>query len=256
MLKGSSVEMQPSSASASPVCLVTGAGGGIGRAVASRLAAEGYRLALADLNAAALEETRALIPEAFTWAGDLTREESVRELFALLLERFGRLDAAVNAAGLLRIRPLEEITKAEWDQVMSANAGSAFLVCRECCAPMKAQGSGRIVNFSSVAGQVGGILSGAHYAASKSAVISLTRSVAKYLAPHGVRVNAIAPSGVETDMLRQFTPEQMEELRMGIPVQRFGTAEEIAGVVAWLLSPAADYITGQTLNVNGGAYLG
>lgn len=238
------------------VALITGAGGGIGRAVARKFASEGYRLALADLNATALGQTRAELPDAWTWSGDLSCEESVRDLFAQLLERFGRIDAAINAAGVLRIRPFEEITKAEWDQVMSANAGSAFLVCQACCAPMKTQGSGRIVNFSSVAGQVGGILSGAHYAASKAAVISLTRSVAKYLAPYGVRCNVLAPSGVSTEMLAQFTPEQAEALRQGIPVGRFGTAEEIAEVVAWLCSPAADYITGQTINVNGGAYLG
>jgi 3-oxoacyl-[acyl-carrier protein] reductase len=238
------------------VALITGAGGGIGRSVARKFAGEGYRLALADLNATALEQTGAELPQAWTWAGDLTSEESVDDLFAQLLGRFGRIDAAINAAGVLRIGPIEQISKAEWDEVMSANAGSAFLVCRACCAPMKAQGSGRIVNFSSVAGQVGGILSGAHYAASKAAVISLTRSVAKYLAPHGVRCNVLAPSGVETEMLAQFTPEQAEALRQGIPVGRFGTAEEIAEVVAWLCSPAADYITGQTINVNGGAYLG
>lgn len=239
------------------VALVTGAGGGIGGATARALAAEGWELALADLDRAALERLASALPgRPWLWSGDLSDEDAVRQLFAGLLDRFGRIDAAVNAAGMLRIRPFEEISKAEWDQVMSVNAGSTFLVCRECCAPMKAQGSGRIVNFSSVAGQVGGILSGAHYAASKAAVISLTRSVAKYLAPYGVRVNVIAPSGVETDMLGQFTPEQMDELREGIPVRRFGTAEEIAGVVAWLLSPAADYITGQTINVNGGAYLG
>ncbi|HTE20555.1 MAG TPA: SDR family oxidoreductase, partial [Armatimonadota bacterium] len=115
---------------------------------------------------------------------------------------------------------------------------------------------GRIINFSSVAAQVGGILSGAHYAASKAAVVSLTRSVAKYLAADGVRCNAIAPSGVETGMLRQYADAEMETLREGIPLKRFGTPAEIAELVLWLASPAADYITGQTLHINGGAYLG
>jgi 3-oxoacyl-[acyl-carrier protein] reductase len=240
------------------VALVTGAGGGIGSAVARRLAGEGARLVLADRRAEALEQAAASSAgrEVLAWAGDLTDEEGVGDLFARLLERFGRLDIAVNAAGVLRTTRFEEISKREWDEVMSVNAGSAFLVCRACCEPMRRQGWGRIINFSSISGQVGGILSGAHYAASKAAVISLTRSVAKYLAPHGVRCNAIAPSGVETEMLRQYPEAQMEVLRQGIPVGRFGTPDEIADLVLWLASPASDFITGQTIGINGGAYLG
>jgi len=240
------------------VVLVTGAGGGIGGAVARRFAQDpGTRLVLVDLHAPPLEALAVQLTEAecLTWAGDLTQEDGVRGLFRQLLERFGRLDVVVNSAGVLRKTPFEEITKAEWDQVMNANAGSAFLVCREAAGPMRRQGSGRIINFSSIAAQVGGILSGAHYAASKAAVISLTRSVAKLLAPHGVRCNVLAPSGIETDMLAQFTDDQRDTLCAGIPVGRFGTPEEVAEVVHWLASPAADYITGQTINVNGGAFL-
>lgn len=242
------------------IVLVTGAGGGIGRAVAQRFVVDtGVRLVLADLRRGPLEETAAALPdgvEPLLWDGDLTREDAVQTLFELILGTFGRIDVAVNSAGILRKTPFEEITKAEWDLVMSANAGSAFLVCQACCEPMRRQGSGRIINFASVAAVVGGILSGAHYAASKAAVISLTRSVAKYLAPHGVRCNVLAPSGVDTEMLAQFTDEQRDALCAGIPVGRFGTPEEMAGVVHWLASPAADYITGQTIHVNGGAYLG
>jgi len=241
------------------VVLVTGAGGGIGRAVARRFDEDvDSRLVLADLRRGPLEETAAALSGAkpLVWDGDLTDEVAVRALFALIQDAYGRIDVAVNSAGILRRTPFEEITKAEWDLVLSANAGSAFLVCQACCEPMRRQGSGRIINFASVAALVGGILSGAHYAASKAAVISLTRSVAKILAPHGVRCNVLAPSGVDTEMLAQFTSEQKEALCAGIPVGRFGTPEEIAGVVHWLASPAADYITGQTIHVNGGAYLG
>src|SRR5262249_13720996 len=140
--------------------------------------------------------------------------------------------------------------------LMDANAGTAFLVCRECCEPMRRQGWGRIINFSSLAAQVGGVQSGAHYAASKAAVISLTRSVASYLAPHGVRCNALAPSGVDTEMLEVFNEGQRGVRARGTPAGRFATPEEIAEVVLWLSSPACDYVTGQTLHVNGGAYLG
>jgi len=238
------------------VALVTGAGGGIGRAVALRLASAGAQLALTDLRADALSETASLLPDALAWTGDLTREAEVAELFRLIHERYGRLDIAVHAAGLLRVVPFEEISKAEWDRVVDANLGSAFLVCRECCEPMRRQGWGRVITFSSIAGQTGGILSGAHYAASKAAIISLTRSLAKHLAPHGVRCNAIAPSGVATEMLDAFTEAQREALRQGIPVGRLGNVEEVAELVCWLASPAADFITGQTININGGAYLG
>lgn len=241
------------------VVLVTGAGGGIGRAVAQRFATDsGVQLVLADLRRGPLEETAAGLSgaEPLLWTGDLTDPEAVKGLFQQILETYGRIDVAVNSAGILRKTPFEEITKVEWDLVLNANAGSAFLVCQACCKPMRRQGSGRIINFASVAALVGGILSGAHYAASKAAVISLTRSVAKILAPHGVRCNVLAPSGVDTEMLAQFTDEQRDALCAGIPVGRFGTPEEIAGVVHWLASPEADYITGQTIHVNGGAYLG
>jgi 3-oxoacyl-[acyl-carrier protein] reductase len=227
--------------------------------VARRFAAEaGTRLVLADLRREPLEPLAAELTQAepLVYDGDLSSEAAVSSLFAQIEERFGRLDVAVNSAGILRRTPFEEITKAEWDQVFSINAGSAFLVSQACCKPMMRQGSGRIINFASIAAQVGGILSGAHYAASKAAVISLTRSVAKYLAPHGVRCNVLAPSGIATEMLDQFDDAQKDALCAGIPVGRFGTPEEIAEVVHWLASPAADYITGQTINVNGGAYLG
>jgi 3-oxoacyl-[acyl-carrier protein] reductase len=243
---------------AGTVALVTGAGGGIGAAVARRFAQLGFRLALADLRAESLQRTAAALRDAdvLTWCGDLTMEPQVRDLFGKLLDRFGRIDVAVNAAGILQATPFEEISKADWDRMVDANAGSAFLVCRECCPPMRRQGSGRIVNFSSLAAHVGGIMAGAHYAAGKAAVSSLTRSVAKHLAPYGVRCNAIAPSGVETEMLLEFTEPQRESLRQGNPSGRFAAAEEIAERVLWLVSPAADYITGQTININGGAYLG
>jgi NAD(P)-dependent dehydrogenase (short-subunit alcohol dehydrogenase family) len=230
------------------VALVTGAGGGIGGAVARRFAQLGMRLAIADLREEPVRRLAAeLGGEHLAWAGDLADEGNAAALFAGIMERFGRIDAAVNTAGILDATPFEQLTKAEWDRIMDANLGSAFLVCRHCCEPMRRQGSGRIVNFSSLAGQTGGILAGAHYSAAKAGVISLTRSVAKLLAPHGAGCNAIAPGAVETDMLRQWKPEQQQHLLAG---------EEVAELVLWLCSPASDYITGQTININGGTYLG
>jgi 3-oxoacyl-[acyl-carrier protein] reductase len=240
------------------VALITGASGGIGAAVARRFAGLGVRLALADLREEGLQRTAESLAggEALTFPGDLTDEETVRQLVRRALERFGRLDIAVNAAGVMKQTRLEAISKAEWDSVLGANLTTAFLVCRECVAPMKAQGWGRIINFSSLAAHAGGIVAGAHYAAAKAGVISLTRSVAKYLAPHGVRCNALAPSGVETEMLRLFTDDEQANLLQGIPLRRFGKPEDITELVLWLASPASDYVTGQTFNINGGAYFG
>jgi 3-oxoacyl-[acyl-carrier protein] reductase len=244
-------------AMAGKVALITGAGGGVGRALARRFAGLGMRLALADIRTDNVEATAAEIGgDVLTWSGDLTMEPQVKELFRELMECYGRIDVAVNAAGVLRSTPFEEITKAEWDSIVDANAGSTFLVCRECCAPMRGQGWGRIVNFASLAGQTGGIMAGAHYSAGKAAVISVTRSVAKLLAPHGVRCNAVAPSGIDTEMLYVFNEEQRDALLKGLPVGRFGVAEEIAELVLFLCSPATDFITGQTININGGVYLG
>jgi len=240
------------------VALITGAGGGIGGEVARRFAGAGALLALADRRREPLDALARELAgeEPLLWTGDLAQEEGVTELFGLILARYGRLEVAVNAAGVLTAVPFEEISKAAWDAMIDANLGSAFLVCRECSAPMRRGGWGRIVNFASMAGQVGGVQAGAHYAAAKAGVISLTRSVAKHLAPFGVRCNAIAPAGVETDMLYQFSEEQRARLLAGIPIGRFATPADIAELVLWLASPASDAITGQTINVNGGAYLG
>jgi 3-oxoacyl-[acyl-carrier protein] reductase len=216
------------------------------------------RLVITDRQAAGLESTAATLGEAEVLARpcELTLEPQVKQLFAALMDRFGRIDVAVNCAGVMRVTPLEALEKSEWDDVLDANVGSAFLVCRECAGPMRRQGSGRIINFSSLAAHVGGLAAGPHYAAAKAAVIGLTRSVSRALAPYGVRCNAIAPAGVETEMLWMFGEEQQARLLAGIPAGRFGVAEEIAELVLWLASPAADFMTGQTLNINGGAYFG
>ncbi len=241
----------------SRVVLIAGASGGIGRAIAQRFAQAGDRLVLADLRSESLE----LAPPGAdspprTIVGDLSDEQVVGELFDEILRDFGRLDVMVNAAGLLRNTPLGQIKKSEWDAVLNANLGVAFLLSRGCVEPMRRQRSGRIVHIASLAGQVGGIRSGAHYAAAKAGVISLTRSMSRLLAPHGVTCNALAPSGVETEMLAQFVEADRAALLEGIPAGRFGTPAEIAAAIFWICSDEAAYLTGQCLNLNGGAYMG
>ena len=243
----------PQAPSGGRVAIVTGAGRGLGRAMTLGLTHAGIRVvATAAREHAEIEAVEAEAGEGMVVPilADVTREADTQRVVATALERFGRLDVAVNAAGMLRLTPFEEIGKAEWDQVMDANAGSVFLVCRECCAPMRRQRSGRIINFSSISGQTGGILSGAHYAAGKAAVISITRSVAKLLAPYGVRCNAIAPAGVDTEMLRS-SPNIASGLEVIAP-EDIGTPAEIASAILFLASDEARFVTGASLLVDGG----
>jgi 3-oxoacyl-[acyl-carrier protein] reductase len=238
--------------------VIIGAAGGIGAASAARFAREGARLVLVDANAARLE---AMAPppgaaEVIRHAADVTDEAAVAALAAAVGERFGRVDVLVNGAGIIASTPFEAITPAEWRRMVAVNLDAVFLGCRAFLPLLRATGHGRIINFTSLAAQVGGIMAGAHYAAAKAGVMSLTKSLAKYLAADGVRVNAIAPGAVDTELLHAFTPEQREILRENVPVKRFASPEEAAELVAYLASPAADYITGQTINLNGGVYLG
>ena len=240
------------------VVVVTGAAGGIGTATARRFAAEGARLVLADRDAARLEVLWAAVPaEAITlYPADLTEPEAARALADRALSEFGRADVLVNAVGILRVTPLEEIRPAEWDELLRVNLTAVFLCCQAFLPVMKAQRYGRIISMASLAGQVGGVFAGAHYAAAKAGVISLTRSIAKRYAEFGITANALAPGAVETELLNAFTPEQLAALRQQTPVGRFTHPDEIAGIIRFLASPAAATITGQTVNVNGGMYLG
>ncbi len=239
------------------VALVTGAAGGIGAETVRRLVQEGVRVAAVDRSEAGLRTLSDSVGDSvLAFPADLTDESAVCSLVAQTVERFGELHIVVNGAGVLARTPFEQISKAEWDRVMDINLGSMFLVCRESCPHLKAAGWGRIINLASLAGQVGGVVAGAHYSASKAAAISLTRSLAKYLGPHGIRCNVIAPAGVDTPMLDEFTEPERTVLISGIPAGRFCTPAEIAELVLWLASPATDFITGQTININGGAYFG
>lgn len=239
------------------VALVTGAAGGIGAETVRRLVQEGVRVAAVDRSEAGLRTlSDSMGDSVLALPADLTDESAVCSLVARTVERFGALHIVVNGAGVLARTPFEQISKAEWDRVMDINLGSMFLVCRESCPHLKAAGWGRIINLASLAGQVGGVVAGAHYSASKAAAISLTRSLAKYLGPHGIRCNVIAPAGVDTPMLDEFTDPERSVLMSGIPAGRFCTPAEIAELVLWLASPATDFITGQTININGGAYFG
>ena len=229
--------------------LVTGASRGIGRAIALALAKAGadiivhFRDRSADAHSAAAE-IAALGRRATIVRADVAQSGDI----ARLVRESGQIDILVNNAGIARPQPIEEITEKDWDDLIDTNLKSCFLLTQAFLPGMRRRGWGRIINLSSVAAQVGGVV-GPHYAASKAGMHGLTHFYASRLAKEGITVNAIAPALVETDMVTANPNAKADR----IPVGRFGTTEEVADVAVMLAHNG--YITGQTINVNGGWYM-
>ena len=235
------------------VALVTGASRGIGRAIALSLAAGGVHVAInyREREDAAREVERGLARFGSKCAviqADVSRSTEVERLTDEAQARLGPIDILVNNAGIVRPQPMDEIGEQDWDDLMRVNVKSCFLLTRAVLPGMRARRWGRIINLSSVAAQVGGVV-GPHYAASKAAILGLTRFYASRLAKEGITVNAIAPALIETEMVTS-NPNASPAL---IPVGRYGLPEEVASVAVMLAGNG--YITGQTINVNGGWYL-
>jgi NAD(P)-dependent dehydrogenase (short-subunit alcohol dehydrogenase family) len=241
------------------VALVTGASSGIGRATAVALAERGASVAVNfHRNESGAEETRAAVVNAGGRAtviqADVTRASDVRALVARTIEEFGALDILVNNAGSLveRLKILE-LTEERWDEVIDLNLKSAFLCSQAVAASMIERKTGAIVNVSSIAGRNGGALGSIHYSTAKGGLITMTKGFAKELAPYGVRVNAVSPGVIDTPYHERFsTPEAMKAYVGGIPLGRVGTPEEVASVIAFLASDAASYLSGETIEINGG----
>lgn len=235
------------------VALVTGASRGIGRAIAVALASEGVAVAVnfrtrhkeADAVCREIESTGG---KAAPIQADVSRAGDVKRLVGKVRSTLGPVEILVNNAGITRPQPLEEIDEPSWDEVIDANLKSMFLVTQAVLPDMRQRRWGRIINLSSVAAQLGGVV-GPHYAASKAGILGLTHSYAHLLAKEGITVNAIAPALIETEMVTS-NPRASADL---IPVGRFGTVEETAEVAVMLARNG--YITGQTINVNGGWYM-
>ena len=240
------------------VAIVTGAGRGMGRAVALLLAREGAKVAVNDINGpsakAVAEEIRLFGAEAIDVPGDVSSAEDVSRAVEETISRFGRIDILVNNAGISSTtRPLETIGDDEWSKVMDVNLKGVFLFMRAVLPHMKKQKGGKIVNVSSSAGRSVSTFCGAHYTASKAGVLGLSRHAALEAAPFNVNVNAVAPGTIDTPMLREdASEERIAEEARNIPLGRLGTEEDEANLVAFLVSEEASFITGATIDINGG----
>ncbi|HET9683015.1 MAG TPA: 3-oxoacyl-[acyl-carrier-protein] reductase [Gemmatimonadaceae bacterium] len=232
--------------------LVTGSTRGIGRAIAESLAAAGARVAVVGRDQARAAEAAAAIGSgARGFAADVSDPASVVALVEAVEKEFGQIDILVNNAGLTRDNILFRIKDEDWDTVLDANLRGAFVAIRAVARGMIKRRWGRIINIASVVG-ITGNKGQANYAASKAGLIGLTKSVAKELGSRNVLVNAVAPGFIDTDMTAAMTPEARAGLAGQIPLERLGTPQDIAGVVTFLASDQAGYITGQTLVVDGG----
>ncbi len=234
------------------VCLVTGAAKGIGRACADILAGEGATLALCDNDADGLN---AVELEALRVTADVGRRDDVERLLAAVRERLGRLDVLIHCAGIYRTTALPDVTDDEWEQVIGVNLRSSYLLAQGAVELMREHGDGRIVLFGSFAARTGGLRAGVAYAASKSGVEGVTRHVAAYAGPLGIRVNCVHPGFTETAMTENLNDEARAEAMARTPLRRGSQPSEQAMMAVVLASDIASFVHGVTLDVNGGLYM-
>lgn len=241
---------------AGKAAFVTGAAQGLGLAIATSLAQAGARVALADIDgakgAAAAQGLRADGHEALALTLDVRDEVAFEQAFAQAVQAWGAIDVMVNNAARTPTTSMWDIEAAEWDDVLAVNLRGVFFGCRIAARHMRARRAGRIVNLASLAGQQASRATSVHYAASKAGIVAVTRSFALELAADGVTVNAIAPAAIEGAMLDAIDPARRAALAEATPLGRFGRAEEVGGAVVYLASDAAAFMTGATLDLNGG----
>lgn len=241
------------------VAIVTGAGRGIGRAVAIALATEGAKVVVNySRSADAANEVVQIIEsaggEAIAVQADVASAEQVAQMVSRAIERFGRVDILVNNAGITRDKLLLRMTEEDWDAVLDTNLKGAFLCVKALAPSFLKQRSGVIINVGSVIGKVGAA-GQVNYSASKSGLVGLTKSLAKEMGARNVRVNAVAPGFIETEMTAVLKPEQIETVTKMVPLNRLGTADNVAKVVAFLCSPDASYIHGEVISIDGGLFM-
>ena len=236
------------------VAIVTGAARGLGRAVAARLHERGASVAVNVRDTArAHDVAQAIGTRARPIVADVAAPDGPASIVKQTLDCFGRIDILINNAALPLTTRFEQITAEEWRQAIEVNLTAPFLLIQAVLPTMKAQGYGRIVNISSTAGRMVSTLGGAHYTTSKTGLLGLTRAAAKELGPHGITVNAVCPGMIETELTRESAPsELLERLARSYPVPRLGTAREVADLICFAASESAGYITGTSLDINGG----
>jgi 3-oxoacyl-[acyl-carrier protein] reductase len=241
------------------VAIVTGAGMGIGEGIARKLFAEGARVALWDVNLAAVQRLAAELDaggaRAAAFEANVTVEAEVQAAVRQTVERFGRVDILVNNAGISRHKPLEEMSVELFEQVIAVNLTGPFICCKAVAPVMKRQNRGKIVNIASLGGRTGRPGVGANYAASKAGLIGMTKLLAKELGTHNIYVNAICPGPILTEQTRQYSKEVFATWNAGRAVPKDGLPEDVADAVVFLASKRADWITGVALDVNGGIYI-
>ena len=237
------------------VAIVTGAASGIGKSCSLSFAEKGVKVVVVDLNKKGAEETNLEIQrkggKAIFIKADVSKKEDVENIVNITENDFGKIDILVNCAGICQIRNVEDITEEEWDKMMSINLKGTFFLCQSVLKEMKKYQKGKIVNMGSVAGEIGGILVGANYSASKAGIICLTKSLARYAAPYNINVNSVSPGFIDTEMTKDLGQDPKS-----VPLGRRGRPEEVSDVILFLCSEASSYITGANIDVNGGLFMG
>lgn len=236
---------------------ITGAGRGMGLSVAHALALRGARIVINDVDTQladdAARELNIIGGQAIAIAGDVTDAKAVRDMVARAARHFGGVDILVNNAGVLRPTKVIDISEEEWDFVVDVNLKGTFLCAQAVLPFMIKAGWGRIINFSSTAGKNVSTVGGAHYTAAKAGILGFTRHLAQEVARNGITVNAICPGLIDTEMVRStISDERIRKYAEGFPIPRLGRPEEVAELVAFLASEQAAYITGASLDINGG----
>jgi len=239
--------------------IVTGGARGIGKAIALAFLREGAKVAIIDSDEERLEMLKKEMgkesKEVTIVPCDITKSSEVNGMVNQVHKKFGRIDILVNNAGIIRRGTIETVTEEDWDRVIEVNLKGTFNCCKAVAGIMKQQGYGKIVNVSSIAGKMGDITSAPGYGPSKAGMDALAKTLARQLAQYGINVNAVSPHAIETEMSAQWSEERRKEIIGSIPLGRLGRPEDVANAVLFLASDEASFITGEILDVNGGALM-